>query len=184
MNGFLRKWKYKREVVQEAGLFQAEAVEPCAFVKRLLSGASDFVLCDADRQKTHQLIFVRHAQDFCHFVADPVRVRDVAFVPAALIAEIGDGEEHVFDRRGIIVHGKTSVAVGDDTPRKHADGCGRGFSDGRIDHGVKLFKDFGVVHGDQARRLLVASARRGEACLHNEGKMLAGNGRRKIFSAV
>ena len=108
----------------------------------------------------------------------------MAFNPAALVSQLHDGEQHVLDRGGIILHGEAFVPVRVDPPGEHADRRRGGFRHGRIDDFAKPLQDGGIVHGDQARGLPVAAGRRVQAGLHNGFQVGPRDGRGLVFSPV
>lgn len=161
-----------------------EAVEPRPFRKRLFDRLLRWLNRLADWQITNQLVFLRHAEDIRHLAADIVRVRNLPFNPAALVAKGDGGEEDVFDRGGVVLHKIGAVAVGDDAPREHEDHCGGCFADAGFGDGVELIEQRGVVHGDEARRLLVAAGGRGNARLQQLPEVFARDGGGVVFAAV
>ena len=117
-----------------------------------------FEMCIRDR-----LIIVRHAQDTGHLAADGILVGDMAFNPAALIAQRHNSQQHILNSRSIVLHCKASSTIGGNPLRKHTDHGRSRFPDGRLDHRPQLFQRIRVIHRDQAGRLLVASRRRCKA---------------------
>ena len=162
----------------------AKPVEPGALHKRLLDGLLCRVDCLADGQVANQIILLRHAEHIRHLAADVVRVRDLPFDPATLVAEGDGGEEDVFDGGGVVLHEIGAVAVGDDAPREHEDHRGGSLADAGFGEGVELLQEGGIVHGDEARRLLVAAGGRGNARLQQLPEVFARDGGGVIFSAV
>lgn len=161
-----------------------EAVEPRPFRKRLFDRLLGRLNCFTDGQVANQLIFLWHPEHIRHLAADVVRVRDLPFNPAALVAEGDGGEEDVFDRGGVVLHEIGAVAIGDDAPREHEDHCGGCFADAGFGDGVELIEQRGVVHGDEARRLLVAAGGRGNARLQQLPEVFARDGGGVVFAAV
>ena len=106
------------------------------------------------------------------------------FDPAALVAEGDGGDEDVFDCGGVILNEKRAVAVGDDAPREHENHRGGCLADAGVGEGVELFEQDGIVHGDEARRLLVAAGGRGIARLQQLPEVFARDGGGVVFAAV
>ena len=121
-------------------LFLAKAVEPCAIGNRSFDRLLRWLNRLADGQVANQLILLRNAKHIRHLAADVVRVRDVPFDPAALVAEGDGGKQDVFDCGGLVLHEIGAVAVGDDAAREHEDHRGRGFADAGAGEGVELFQ--------------------------------------------
>ena len=68
-----------------------------SFGKGLLVRSVEFISCPAYRKDTYNIIFLRHVEDCGDLIADPVVIRDMAFVPAALISQLDDGKQNVLD---------------------------------------------------------------------------------------
>ena len=88
------------------GIRLAKPVEPSSFGKRLLDWLLRWLNRLADGQVANQLILLRNAKHIRHLAADVVRVRDVPFDPAALVAEGDGGEQDIFDCGGVILNEK------------------------------------------------------------------------------
>ena len=71
--------------------------------KGLLSDRSRFFGGNSHREEGHQFVFPGNIQDLCHPVADPVGIGDMAFIPAAGVAQIGDGQQQILYGGGIIL---------------------------------------------------------------------------------
>ena len=162
----------------------AEAVEPCPLGKLLLDRFLRRLNRLADGQIADQLVFLRHAEYIRHLAADLVQIRNVAFDPAALVAEGNRGKEDVFNRGGVVLHEIGAVAVGDDAAREHEDHRGRGLADAGVGEGIELFQQRWIVHGDQARGLLVAAGGRGKARRQQLPEVFARDGGGGVFAAV
>lgn len=165
-------------------LFLAKAVEPCAIGNRSFDRLLRWLNRLADGQVANQLILLRNAKHIRHLAADVVRVRDVPFDPAALVAEGDGGDEDVFDCGGVILNEKRAVAVGNDAPREHENHRGGCLADAGVGEGIELFEQDGIVHGDEARRLLVAAGGRGIARLQQLPEVFARDGGGVISAAV
>ena len=161
-----------------------KAVEPRAFGERLFLRFAGGFCGDADGQVAHQLIVLRHAEHIRHFAADVVLVRDLPFNPAALVAQRDGGKQDVFDCGGVVLHKIGAVAVGDDAPREHENHRGCGSPDVRFGEVVELAQQGGIVHGDQARGLLVAAGGRGKPRLQQLPEVFARDGGWGVFAAV
>ena len=101
-------------------------IEPSSFLKRFLFGDQGLAFSNSNRQKADQFIAIRYMQYLRHFVTDPVIIRNMPFVPAALIAKIHNSQQHVFYRRGIILHAVAAliapaVLIRNHALRQHAD---------------------------------------------------------------
>ena len=79
---------------------------------------------------------------------DLILIRNMTFVPTALIPKFNDGKEHIFYCRGIVLHRKASVTISIHPLSKntyHARCC---FSDRRIDDLMHFLNGFPVIYGD------------------------------------
>ena len=92
-----------------------------------------------------------------NFIADPVRIGDVPLVPAALIAQCDNGQQHVFNGCRIILRGKAAVPISGYTAGQDADHGRSGFGHRRINYRPDAFKQRRIIYGDQAGGLLIAA---------------------------
>ena len=153
-------------------------------MERFLLRRDRFILGYADGEEADQLIRFRDVQDGRHLIADPVVVGDMAFVPAALVSQFDDSQQHILDCGGIILHGEALVPISHDPSGQDTDGGGSGLANVRGDDAVELLQSFRIVECDEARRLLIAAGGRGEAGFHDPGEVCAGHGGAFEFASV
>ena len=65
----------------------------------------------SDGENAYDVISFRNVHDRSDLVANTVLIGDMTFIPAALIAEFYNSQEHVLYCCGIVLYGKTSVTV-------------------------------------------------------------------------
>ena len=83
----------------------------------------------------------------------------MSFIPAALVSQIHDGEQHVLNGGRIILYGKAFITICTDPLRQHTNGCRSSISDRGLNHIMKPFQNLRVVHGNETSCLLVAAGR-------------------------
>ena len=153
-------------------------------MERLLLRRDRFILGYADGKEAHQLVRFGNVQDGRHLIANSVVVGDMAFVPATLVSQFDDSQQHILDCGGIILHGEALVPIGRDPSGQDTDGGGGGLANVRGDDAVELLQSFRIVDRDEARRLLIAAGGRGEAGFHDPGEVCAGHRGAFEFASV
>ena len=117
----------------------------------------EIFLCSSYRKDAYDIVSFGYIKDSCDLIADPVVVSYVTFVPAALIAELYYGKEHVLYCRGLVLDRKAFVPVCVDPSCKDNYHGGSRRCDRRLYLSLDLGKHFRVVYDDDVRGLFVAA---------------------------